>query len=710
MIFSVRCVVEKGAIKPYQTVPARAEAGEPVSPNKSAVNGLGWPFSFWRSWCVAHTTTQFEKLTSPGLMASQGSLRTAFGSTMESSTVSSAIEPNCAMPKTVPKVALFYDEGAYVETIERPAQMGKGKPAGLMGRQVAGKEFLDAYLSHGSWKELAAVTTSEAATQSLYQFCQDHPTSRGRRRVLFPYELKDFHETFFPTAPASIVHFPCPPSAKFAWARQHGGSASFAISGVTHTLCSPDMVNALCQMVTAPFEPYDTLICTSQAVVQMVRSVTSTYAAYLKDRFGGNPRLRMQLETIPLGVNPDKFLPATPEQRAAKRHELDVAEEEIAVLFVGRLSHHGKAHPFPMFHGLSQAARTTGKKVHLILAGWTANNAVRQAFEEGARVLAPNIRVSIIDGTHPNNRTSVWHAADVFTSFSDNIQETFGLVIVEAMACGLPVVASDWNGYRDLVVDGETGFLVSTTMVENASRNSTSRALLGEINYDHFLAETSQCVSVDSFSAAEAFARLIQDAELRQKMGTAGRQRVLERFTWSRVIKSYEDLWRRQNKQRLAHIKAAESREQTIPGPAIYPPLEHSFFGYPTCWIQDDHEFQAVCEAEDRVDVLLSMPLTNHESHQRCSDPQVIRDILHTLQSPCTLSRLCSEFKQTGVEHTQGLATLAWMIKYDLIRPVSPLPSGNVRNHLHKLKTAVLNLKWKTQGSHQSTIDWDDRE
>ena len=41
----------------------------------------------------------------------------------------------------------------------------------------------------------------------------------------------------------------------------------------------------------------------------------------------------------------------------------------------------------------------------------------------------------------------------------------FGLVIVEAMASGLPVVATDWNGYRDLVAHGDSGFLVPTAMV-----------------------------------------------------------------------------------------------------------------------------------------------------------------------------------------------------------------------------------------------------
>ena len=53
-------------------------------------------------------------------------------------------------------------------------------------------------------------------------------------------------------------------------------------------------------------------------------------------------------------------------------------------------------------------------------------------------------------------------AADVFLSPSDNLQESFGIAPVEAMLAGLPCVLSNWNGYRELVRDGETGFLIPT--------------------------------------------------------------------------------------------------------------------------------------------------------------------------------------------------------------------------------------------------------
>ena len=50
-------------------------------------------------------------------------------------------------------------------------------------------------------------------------------------------------------------------------------------------------------------------------------------------------------------------------------------------------------------------------------------------------------------------------AADILVAPTDNTQETFGLSLLEAQSAGLPVVASRFDGYKDLVVDGEDGFL-----------------------------------------------------------------------------------------------------------------------------------------------------------------------------------------------------------------------------------------------------------
>jgi glycosyltransferase involved in cell wall biosynthesis len=83
--------------------------------------------------------------------------------------------------------------------------------------------------------------------------------------------------------------------------------------------------------------------------------------------------------------------------------------------------------------------------------------------------------------------------------------ELFGMPIAEAMSCGVPAVASRVAGIPEVVTDGETGLLVE--------RGNPS-ALARTIN------------------------RLLEDEELRRSMGAAGRQRVLERFSWDQITEA----------------------------------------------------------------------------------------------------------------------------------------------------------------------------
>jgi glycosyltransferase involved in cell wall biosynthesis len=60
-------------------------------------------------------------------------------------------------------------------------------------------------------------------------------------------------------------------------------------------------------------------------------------------------------------------------------------------------------------------------------------------------------RITILRGVSADDKPFLYRAADVFLSPVDNVQEMFGIRPVEAMACGIPQVVADWNGYRDLV-------------------------------------------------------------------------------------------------------------------------------------------------------------------------------------------------------------------------------------------------------------------
>lgn len=569
------------------------------------------------------------------------------------------------------KLAIVFESSAYLETLQRPKRVSSIAPMGLMGRQVAGKEFLDALLHHGTWNELVAIVEQQRDANSLIELCKRHPSSRHRKRRLRTVELANFHASFFPEPLAPRLHLPSPLDARFAWARQRCGPSTFAMSGVTHTLCTAEAVRLLLQLVTAPFEPFDALICTSQAVIDMVRRVTGTYADYLRDRHGGDPAVRPQLVKIPLGVDTQRYRVATQDQRERERAVLGVGNDEIVVLFVGRLSHHAKAHPFPMIRALQMATKETGKVVHLVLAGWAANAAVSNAFVEAAKQFAPDVRVHLVDGTDPDRRFAVWQAADIFTSLADNIQETFGLVIVEAMASGLPVVATDWDGYRDLLVESETGFLIPTYMIKDATADVTSKLLMGELNYDHFLAQCSQTVTVDVGVAAKAYERLILDAPLRRHLGERGRQRVLDQFAWPIVIAQYEQLWLQQDAERVAWAAKATSRQQTKLRPSAYPPPECSFQGYPTQWLDGSDFVQATPQASQLLTQINAMPLTHYESQCRVDDLVLIKAALQAASTePIEIAAIEKVLRRATDRQQPIRATVAWMLKYDLLRRV----------------------------------------
>jgi glycosyltransferase involved in cell wall biosynthesis len=94
-----------------------------------------------------------------------------------------------------------------------------------------------------------------------------------------------------------------------------------------------------------------------------------------------------------------------------------------------------------------------------------------------------------------------YRSADVF-AFPSVWDEPFGMPNVEAMACGVPVVATRGGGIPELVEDGKTGFLVERG---------------------------------DAAGLAEAVLTLLKNESLRKSMGKAGRRRVMQLFTWKRV-------------------------------------------------------------------------------------------------------------------------------------------------------------------------------
>jgi D-inositol-3-phosphate glycosyltransferase len=224
------------------------------------------------------------------------------------------------------------------------------------------------------------------------------------------------------------------------------------------------------------------------------------------------------------------------------------------VLWVGRLSFYEKAFPQPMFQAVQQAAATTGRKVAFALAGWFPGAQDRGFYEAAAAVHAPDVAVHFLDGNDRDLLDALWAGSDIFLSLVDNIQETFGITPLEAMAAGLPVVISDWDGYRYTVRDGVDGFLIPTLggPPNGLGAAMVARHALEVESYQSYVGTVAQHTAVHIGRCAEALAELICSPDLRRRMGEAARERVRTTFDWPVVVGAYQALL-----DELAQIRAA---------------------------------------------------------------------------------------------------------------------------------------------------------
>jgi alpha-maltose-1-phosphate synthase len=446
----------------------------------------------------------------------------------------------------------------------------------LMGRHAAGEAFLNAMAAHPAIPTLCCYARSRAMYDDFRQRVAAAGSKKATRWI--PYGRVER------LAEPGCLFLPGPVIGAMAWERRFGDPRAFSICGITHTIASEVVMDAVGDLLVAPLQPWDALICTSHAVKASIRRMLADWGEYLAERTGGRPQLTAELPVIPLGVESARFAPSedSAAYRARFRERHAIADADVVFLFFGRLSYHAKANPLPMFLALERAAAQTRRKMFLILAGWFSNDVARKAFAEATRALCPSVKVILVDGRERRVRRNVWHAADVFTSLSDNVQETFGLTPLEAMAAGLPVVATDWDGYRDTVRDGVDGFLVPTVMPPGGTGQTfAARHMMGIDSYDRYIEQASKCTAADVDAAATAYVRLAGDAALRRTMGQVAQRRARETFDWSSVVNSYLALWSELEERRRT-AKLSVARRRTSPVHPLRADPFRIFAGYPT--------------------------------------------------------------------------------------------------------------------------------
>ncbi len=544
------------------------------------------------------------------------------------------------------------------------AMDGYSTAKGVNGRRIAGESFLKGYLRHTRANELVTYGASKQSVANFASIC----ANMGNKR---PVHGGIFDEVDLPKGQTNL-YLPTPNIAAEGWRRARGASDRYSISGVTHTISTERVLRAMCDMRIAPIMPWDAIICTSKAVFDSLTHQLDEYDRHLKFRFGKIPE-RFQMPIIPLGINTDDFV-ITKSEREKWRKKLNIEANDLAVVSTARLASFEKFDPIPMFMALQAASERCDHKIHLIGLGQYSDNVARKMFENGSKRYAPDIVFHHVDGAKdPGNRASI-AAADVFALPVENIQETFGLSPVEAMAAGLPVVVTDWNGFKDTVTP-ECGFMIKTTGPTPGAMSREAWRYDGKLDsYNQFIGLASQMTVVDVKQMTDAFEALFNSPDLRRKMGRAGQKRAKSHLDWKQVIPKYEDLWAELDERRAV----ANSTVPVRPNSPEVPDPTRMFANYPSELFDRKATFKVASHLAQRstshigkaVDELITFRGLKSLNRKTASTAHYVRGLqIFADAEVLSFDEFCKSLKGLPVIRCEKM--LLWYLKYGLVEKVT---------------------------------------
>lgn len=506
---------------------------------------------------------------------------------------------------------------------------GSGEP--IVGMQVAVDAFVGALDRHGTME--TRIFAAERMLGAIQQRLRPERVQITDARALADTPLAAWHELAF--------------DAQRPFAVRRSLRASFPITITHHTLSYRELAHdVFLRLVLEGPAPYDSILCSSTASRAAVEKLLAHTADAIHRSHGTRLSYRGRLDVVPLGVDTDRF---RPRDRGDARARCGLPDDVFLLLWVGRLSSIDKADLLPFVRVFADVVRAHPEKKLLLMCvgGERPGEELGRVVTEYAHQLGIGANVLVGNEVPPGGAHLVHACADVFISLVDNIQETFGLTPVEAMACGVPQLVSDWNGYRDTVVDGETGFRIPTTWAP-CDDDLAAFSPFHEPADDHLI--LAQSVAIDLAVLRDRLTELIVNDDLRRSMGERSRARAEQHYAIRNVVAQHEALW----KELRAHA-AAEPLASHPPSVDDVP--YHAIFGhYATRTLSDEDAIELTDEGRALIagKVVVRFSLRWPGLH----DVDLYKRVLAAL--PCRVRDLPRDPRVTRA--------VLWLLKYGFVR------------------------------------------
>ncbi len=268
--------------------------------------------------------------------------------------------------------------------------------------------------------------------------------------------------------------------------------------------------------------------------------VTSRWVkkVYTRDGLKGK-----NIQVLPVGCDTDAFIPRdrSDPKVAAVRESLGIAPDQIMILTVGGDAASKGAREVMEALALIDQRAPDWKYVCKV---WPQPRTQRQNIADLQLASQLGIDKNVIYATSVTSRDFMPYliaACDIYAAPSR--LEGFGMLQVEANACGKPVLGINAMGLLDTMVHGETAFLAEVAQ-EIHLRETMLGAESGYAENHRFVFEHPRTVDFRAsvHDIADYLLRLMEDKDLRERMGSAGRARVVERFDYRVVARKFIDI------------------------------------------------------------------------------------------------------------------------------------------------------------------------
>jgi glycosyltransferase involved in cell wall biosynthesis len=525
---------------------------------------------------------------------------------------------------------------------------------GRLGRLVANYEFLKSLLNFSSFEEFHLFCSSpNHAQHTVNSLRNDNSISDfAKQKVsVFPYDslkehLRNTNYHCFHLGGWSY-HF-----NGTVYLRNTYAEEAFPVTGITHSLNAMETSSHVQGLIRSNAQEYDSIFCTSADGREVMRK-----KIVIAEDLDKNARYKGKLSRLPLGYDfslDDKM------NKTTAKEILNFEQDTKYILYLGRLSPSAKADLYPLLLVFKSLRKKINFKIKLVLAGGALQNE-RRVNKEMISELGLDNDVQLILNFDLDKKKALISSAEVCVAPSDNIQETFGISVIEAAACGIPVVVSEIDGYKDVVVQNETGFKIKTTWIDDFEPCEIDDL------YDFSVMQLmlAQSMVIDCEEMEEKIYLLLTDENLQKKMGENASKRAVENYRWDVVIKQYEKEWDSLKEQALK-----------IGRPKDFIPNTHSnryletFSHYTTQIFSENLVLQLTPGGESVVSGAKQIPRVYGDC-MIMLDKDYLREVMAYL-SQCGQASVKDVFMKFPDKRTKGRYSILWAAKYRLLRFVSP--------------------------------------